>query len=253
MNTTYFAELSRQLTARGMPDEEVAATVADLSGYLAESGSPDAREEFGGPDAFADRLTRSDRGERPGAADETWKWTSDIYTDRLLLNQYGAEGWEVEGIDFAGRFVCRRSPGAAMRWEYRRESTQGAKDREALTVELAPDGWELCGRWLYMAYFKRPLAASDGPAATLTTTPAPPARHVFFSAKYRGLIAVFAVSVILLVLGIGFDVIDLDRPVVYWAILVAAALGGLAGWYGVKRDITRGAQSPHRPKAVTEP
>ncbi|MCT9089777.1 hypothetical protein N4G70_12980 [Streptomyces sp. ASQP_92] len=248
MNTTYFAELSRHLTARGMPDQEVAATVADLSGYLAESGSPDAGEEFGAPDVFADRLTHRDSGERPGAGDETWKWTSDIYTDRLLLNQYGTEGWEVEGIDFAGRFVCRRSPGTVMRWEYRREITQGAKVREALTAELAPDGWEVCGRWLYMTYFKRPLAATDGPAAELTHTPAPPARHVFFSAKYRGLIAMFAVSVVLLVLGIGFDVIDLDRPGVHYGILAAAAVGGLAGWYGVKRDITRGTQSPHHAK-----
>ncbi|MCX5385868.1 hypothetical protein [Streptomyces sp. NBC_00083] len=243
MNTEYFAELSRQLAARGMPEREAAATVADLTGYLAESGSTDPHEEFGAPDAFADRLTRDHGGERPGADAETWKWTSDIYTDRRLLNQYGAEGWEVEGIDFVGRFVCRRVPGEAMGWEYRRETTRGTGEHDALLAELAPDGWEPCGRWLHMAYFKRPLAAGAGPAAALTATPAPPARHVFFSPKYRGLVALFALSVVLFVLAVGFDVIDLDRPAVHYGVLVGAVGGGLLGWYGVRRDIAQGTES----------
>ncbi|MET9361509.1 hypothetical protein ABZX93_11385 [Streptomyces sp. NPDC006632] len=246
MNTEYFAELSRLLVARGMPDQEAAATVADLTGYLTESGKPDAREEFGPPEAFADRLTRDHDGERPEAGAETWKWTSDIYTDRLLLNRYGAEGWEVEGLDFVGRFVCRRTPGAAMRWEYRRESAHGAKQREELTAGLEPDGWEPCGRWLHMTYFKRPLAASTGPAADLAATPPPPARHLFFSTKFRGLVAVFAVSVVVFALALGFDVvdaIDLHRPAVYLAVLGAAAGGVLFGWYGVRRDIANGVES----------
>ncbi|MFF3978920.1 hypothetical protein [Streptomyces sp. NPDC001828] len=244
MNTEYFAELSRLLTARGMPDQDVAATVTDLTGYLAESGSPDAREEFGAPETFADRLTQGHGSERPEGDAETWKWTSDIYTDRLLLNRYGAEGWEVEGIDFVGRFVCRRTSEDAMRWEYRRETAHGAKEREELAAELAPDGWEPCGRWLHMAYFKRPLAAGAGPAADLAVTPAPPARHLFFSAKYRGLIALFVVSVGLLALGLGFDVIELNRPAVCFALLGAAAGGALLGWYGVRRDIADGVESP---------
>ncbi|MEU2951434.1 hypothetical protein [Streptomyces xanthochromogenes] len=243
MNTEYFAELSRLLAARGMPAQEVAATVTDLTGYLAESGSSDAREEFGAPEAFADRLTRDHDGERPEPEAETWKWTSDIYTDRLLLNRYGAEGWEVEGIDFVGRFVSRRTPGDAMRWEYRRETAHGEKERGALLAELEPDGWEPCGRWLHMTYFKRPLAAGMGPAAELAVTPAPPARHVFFSAKYRGLIAVFAVSVVLLALSLGFGLIDLDRPWVVLTLLGAAVGGGLLGSYGVGRDVAKGIES----------
>ncbi|MEU9098743.1 hypothetical protein [Streptomyces sp. NPDC048361] len=243
MTTEYFTELSRLLADRGMPDHDVAATVADLTGYLAESGSPDAREEFGAPETFAERLTRGHDGERPEAGAETWKWTSDIYTDRLLLNRYGAEGWEVETIDFLGRFVCHRPSRDALRWEYRRETSHGAKERDALLAELEPDGWEVCGRWLHLTYLKRPLAADAGPAAGLTTTPAAPARHVFFSAKYRSLLAVFAVSVVLLALVLGFDVIELDRPAVRFGLLVGAAGGALLGWYGVKRDLAQGADS----------
>ncbi|WP_406506490.1 hypothetical protein [Streptomyces sp. NBC_00212] len=242
MNTEYFAELGRLLAARGLPQQEVSATVADLTGYLAESGSADAHEEFGAPDVFADRLTQGRTDERPEPGAETWKWTADIYTDRLLLNQYGAEGWEVEGIDFVGRFVCRR-PDAAMRWEYRRETAHGAKGREALLADLEPDGWEPCGRWLHMTYFKRPAAASAGPAAELAAPPAPPARHVFFSAKFWGLVAVFVVSMTLLVLGNGFGLFDFNRPAVYIGMLGAAPVGVLVGWFGVKRDIARGIES----------
>lgn len=242
MNTEYFAELGRLLAARGMPEQEVSATVADLTGYLAESGTADAREEFGAPDVFADRLTQGPGAERPEAGAETWKWTADIYTDRRLLNQYGAEGWEVEGIDFVGRFVCRR-PDAAMRWEYRRETAHGAKERETLFADLEPDGWEPCGRWLHMTYFKRPAAASAGPAAELPATPATPSRHVFFSAKSRGLLAVFVISMTLLVLGYGFGLIDLNRPGTYLGMLAAIPVGGLLGWYGVKRDIAKGIES----------
>ncbi|WP_438291506.1 hypothetical protein [Streptomyces sp. HUAS TT7] len=244
MNTEYFAELGRLLAARGMPEQEVSATVADLTGYLAESGSADAREEFGAPDVFADRLTQGRTAERPEAeaGAETWKWTADIYTDRLLLNQYGAEGWEVEEIDFVGRFVCRR-PDAAMRWEYRRETAHGAKGREALLADLEPDGWEPCGRWLHMTYFKRPAAASAGPAAELAATPAQPTRHVFFSAKSRALVAMSVISMVLLVLGYSFGLIDLSRPGVYLGMLGAVPVGVLLAWFGVKRDVAKGIES----------
>ncbi|MGW2861422.1 hypothetical protein [Streptomyces sp. NPDC001205] len=242
MNTDYFAELGRLLAARGMPEREVSATVADLTGYLAESGSADAREEFGAPDVFADRLTQERTAEPPGAGAETWKWTADIYSDRLLLNQYGAEGWEVESIDFVGRFVCRR-PDAAMRWEYRRETAHGAQEREALVAELEPDGWEPCGRWLHMTYLKRPAAASAGPAAELAATPARPGRHLFFSAKYRGLLAVFAISTALLAAGFGSGLVDPSRPGFCLGMLGAVPVGALLGWYGVKRDIARGVES----------
>lgn len=66
---------------------------------------------------------------------------------------------------------------------------------------------------------------------------------MFFSAKYRALLMVFAVSVVLLVLSTGFGVVDLNDPAFYWPMLAAAAVGGGAGWYGVKRDVTRGAES----------
>ncbi|MFE3522130.1 hypothetical protein ACFXOD_11105 [Streptomyces sp. NPDC059161] len=243
MTTEYFTELGGLLRSGGMPEREAAATVADLRGYLAESGSVDPYEEFGGAEEFAARLTGRDPEERPATAAETWKWTADIYTDRILLDEYGEQGWEVEGIDRFGRFVCRRDPDTAMRWEYRRETAHGATERDRTAAALAPDGWEPCGRWLFMTYFKRPASASAGPAAALESAPAAPSRQVFFSAKYRALLVVFAVSVVLLVLSTGFGVVDLNDPAFYWPMLAAAAVGAGAGWYGVKRDVNRGAES----------
>ncbi|MEU3371723.1 hypothetical protein ABZ734_14805 [Streptomyces sp. NPDC006660] len=242
MTTAYFTELSRLLTERGMPAPQVAATVADLEGYLAESGSADAHEEFGAPDVLADRLTRGRAAEPPVTGQETWRWTADIYTDRRLLNEHGAQGWEVERVDPLGRFVCRR-PDAAMRWEYRRETARGAKEREAQLAGLAPDGWEPCGRWLHITYYKRPASASAGPAAALAAPPPAPARTMFFSAKFRALAAVFVVCVTLLVILFGFGLVDLDGPWACVRLLDGAVVGLALGWFGVNRDLARGTES----------
>ncbi|WP_405563290.1 hypothetical protein [Streptomyces sp. NBC_01180] len=242
--TGYFDELAAALRSRGRPGAEVAATVADLSGYLAETGtSPE--EEFGPAGLFAERLTGSGGAQEPGAGAETWKWICDIYTDRRHLNSYGDQGWEVEGLDRLGRFVCRRDRDAPMRWEYRREAANGAVERDTLAAGLAPDGWEPCGHWVFYMYFKRPKAAEAGPAAALDTTPRTPDRHLFFGDRYRGklkqsgLAGVLSAAVTVAVIQFGGDISAL--PILIGA-AIAAPIAGYFGWQRVKRDVIRGVE-----------
>jgi len=241
----YFADLAECLAAVGMPERQVAKTVADLSGYLAETGAPDAYEEFGAPEVFAARLVEGRTAEEPGAGAETWKWTADIYADRKHLNHYGDQGWEVEGIDRLGRFVCRREPDAAMRWEYRREVASNAKERESVASGLAPDDWEPCGQWMYFMYFKRPIAASAGPAAELDELVAAPDRQLFLSGTYRGklkqVVVAAVVSGALSVLAIRYGGDRMAVPILIGAV-VAAPIGLIVGWYRLKREVVSGAE-----------
>ncbi|MDH6132709.1 hypothetical protein P3T37_002095 [Kitasatospora sp. MAA4] len=237
----YFAELAGCLSAAGLSQEQVATTVADLRGYLAESESTDAYEEFGAPRTFAAGLVEGRVADEPDAQAETWKWATDIYADRQLLNRYGDQGWEVEGLDRLGRFVCRRDAQAAMRWEYRREIANNAKERESVAAGLALDAWEPCGHWLYFMYFKRPKAASAGPAAELDDLVAPPAKQLFLSGRYRGKLKQFAAAAVVsgtvsaLVLSYGGDGVFLPFLI---ASVVAAPVGGYIGWSRMKREIT---------------
>ncbi|WP_329565478.1 hypothetical protein [Kitasatospora sp. NBC_01266] len=242
----YFAELAGGLRAAGLPQSEVAATVADLGGYLAESGSPDPYEEFGAPEDFAARLTRRPGAdERPDASAQTWKWAADIYTDRKYLNHYGDQGWEVAGLDRLGRFVCHRDPASAMRWEYRRESADRARGLAAIAAELAPEGWEPCGRFLYFMYLKRPKAASAGPAAGLDELVPPPGKRLFVGRTTRSRLreavlgAVLGGVVACWATHVGGSRMSLV------ALAVAAVLGpiGLAnGWRRMKREVRAGAE-----------
>src|SRR5690606_40370858 len=88
------------------------------------------------------------------ATGERWTWTADIFTDQQRLNEFGEQGWEVQGIDRLGRFVCTRDPEHPQRWEYRREVVTPT-GRDALTQRLAPEGREPCGTWFCYAYYQR--------------------------------------------------------------------------------------------------
>ncbi len=239
----YFAELADRLRADGMPEREVTATVADLSGYLAETGSPDAYEEFGAPETFAARLTQGRYAARPEPGAETWKWATDVYTDRKLLNHYGDQGWEVESLDRLGRFVCRRDPEAPMRWEYRREIANNANERASVTAGLASDGWEPCGHWMYFMYLKRPKAASAGPAAELEELIAAPDRRLFLSPRYRRQLKQFVGAAVVagalsgLATYQGGDVAAL--PILIGA-AIAAPIAFIAGWRRLKREVAAG-------------
>ncbi|MFD7965634.1 hypothetical protein ACFV5J_33045 [Streptomyces zaomyceticus] len=191
---TYFTELSGALRAAGVPDEQIAATVEDLRGHLAETGAA-PEEEFGPAAGFAARLggLAPVPGEPDGRA-ESWTWTADLFNDRRMLTLHGDQGWEVESLDSLGRFVCRRSTTATLRWEYRREVI-GARRRAKVLAELEPEGWELCGEWLVYGYFKRPRAATAGPAGALEARPDAPHRWLFLSRRGKVALAVWLVLV----------------------------------------------------------
>ncbi|MFB4311309.1 hypothetical protein [Actinomadura sp. GTD37] len=183
MTTPYFADLAERLRGSGLPEAEVAGTIDDLAAYAAESGA-DPEEEFGTPEEFAARLVQPGAEPGPGSSAETWTWTADAFQDRRMLDRFGDEGWEVERIDAAGRFVCRRDGDHPLRWEYRRETVLPGRG-DALVRRLAPDGWEPCGSWILFGYFKRPKAVVLGLEGDLGLPPeAAPSRRFFWSRRF---------------------------------------------------------------------
>ncbi|MER7950293.1 hypothetical protein ABTY59_23190 [Streptomyces sp. NPDC096079] len=190
----YFAELAGSLRAARVPDEQIDATVEDLRAHLAETGTA-PEEEFGPAAAFAAQL--GGLAPAPGEPDElaeSWTWTADLFNDRRMLAVHGDQGWEVEGLDAIGRFVCRRTPGSALRWEYRREVIAGRR-RGRVLDELTPEGWELCGEWLVYGYFKRPRAATAGPAGTVGAPTPAPRRWLFLSRRGKAVLTAWFVLV----------------------------------------------------------
>jgi hypothetical protein len=200
----YFDALAASLRDRGVPQERITATIDDLTAYVQESGA-DPEEEFGPVADFAPLLcaepaagTARETVDAP--AGDTWVWTVDLFADTKRLNEFGEQGWEVDGLDKLGRFVCHRDPERAQRWEYRRLAvTSGG--RRALVDRLAPDGWEPCGTWFSFEYFKRPQAASTGPAADLDAPPPAPSRRTFFSGRFYLFLIVWLLFVVLAVIG----------------------------------------------------
>ncbi|MEN3538842.1 hypothetical protein AAH991_27280 [Microbispora sp. ZYX-F-249] len=192
--SSYLDELKALLREGGVPAEQIEATVSDLAAYVAETGA-DPEEEFGPVGDFAGQLlTARAPGADPADAAE-WRWTADIFADRQTLARFGDQGWEIDRIDHLGRFVGHRDPERPQRWEYRRELVPPGGGR-ALAARLAPEGWEPCGTWLYYRYFKRPRAASEGPAAQLDSPPAAPGRNVFFSRRFYLVLAVALLALV---------------------------------------------------------
>lgn len=199
MTNPYFDELAERLRARGLPEDEVSRTVDDLAAFAAESGT-DPVQEFGAPADFASQVAPDEAkadvpgGPVPPDEAETWKWRADAFHERDVLNRYGDEGWEVERVDNAGRFVSHRDPDDPQRWEYRRETVLPGR-RNAVTGRLAPDGWEPCGTWICFEYFKRPKAASVGPEAELHAVPRTPSGRNFWSRRFYAFIAGYGLFV----------------------------------------------------------
>ncbi|MFJ9825475.1 hypothetical protein ACIRSU_14060 [Streptomyces sp. NPDC101160] len=230
MNTdAYFTELAEALRTTGVPEEQLARTVDELRAHLAESGTA-PEEEFGPAALFAASLggLAPAPGE-PDRAAEHWTWTADLFNDRRMLAVHGDQGWEVEHLDSLGRFVCRRAPGVALAWEYRREVIAGRR-RAKVLAELDPEGWELCGEWLVYGYFKRPKAATAGPAGTLDAPPAAPEKVWFLSRRAKALLTVWA-------LACGAAYLSLGLP--GFAILVAVG-SALSAVYTANLETRRG-------------
>ncbi|CAL9544931.1 hypothetical protein SUDANB121_04334 [Nocardiopsis dassonvillei] len=192
----YFDELAGRLAALGVDPEHSRALLEELSAHTADGGT-DPEDEFGPVDEFADSLVPREEG---GVDDEELLWTADAFEAPARLNGFGAQGWEVERVDRLGRFVGRRDREDPQTWEYRQEFCAGGADRERLAARLAPDGWEPCGHWSVLAYFKRPRAVTAGPEAELDDLPAPGSRRAFFGV--RGVL-VIAVSLVVAAVSLG--------------------------------------------------
>ncbi|WP_329084166.1 hypothetical protein [Streptosporangium sp. NBC_01469] len=235
----YFDELAVLLAKAGMSADRVGATLEELAGYLAESGG-DPEEEFGQAAELAKGLTATSAPPAEPAADaRTWSWTADLFHDVKMLNEYGAQGWEVDRVDARGLFICARDPEHPQQWEYSRELVAAGRRRSVLD-RLVPDGWEPCGTWVGFEYFKRPKAASLGPAAELTAPPRAPDRGIFLSPGFYAFVA--GVLVVLALAGaalLRFGALDGDLSTVL-GLLSGAAVGALIPmtvlWIAQRRD-----------------
>ncbi|MCT4354231.1 hypothetical protein M5362_13940 [Streptomyces sp. Je 1-79] len=231
---TYFEELAAALRTAGVPEDQITSTVTDLRGHLAETGTG-AEEEFGPAASFAAQLGGvAPRPGDPGAEAESWTWTADLFNDRRMLAVHGDQGWEVESLDSLGRFVCRRTPGPALRWEYRREVIRGRR-RDQMLAELSPEGWELCGEWLVYGYFKRPKAASAGPAGALDTVPETPEKWLFLSRRGKALLGVWVLIVAAAYLTLGLP---------GYAVVLMGVGGAVSAVVTAKLETAKGRTTP---------
>ncbi|WP_433476033.1 DUF2812 domain-containing protein [Spirillospora sp. CA-142024] len=234
-SVTYFQKLTALLREKELPQERIEAVVGELQAHAEDAGS-EPEEEFGPVEQMAAQLTERDRtgvadvAEEPEDGAESWVLRVDALKERELLNRFGAEGWEVDGLDRIGGFVCRRDPHRPMRWRYRRE-TAGVRQREELTERLGPDGWEPCGVWGPYAYYKRPEAASSGPAAQLAEPPAAPRKRVYFSTWVVAYLVVSVSVAMGALVWLGWTVRGMsasERAGAVFGLLLLALLGGAA-------------------------
>ncbi|PDP88323.1 DUF2812 domain-containing protein [Glycomyces fuscus] len=226
----YLTRLAQRLGERGVDADRSRALLEDLAAHTAESGA-DPEEEFGPVEEFADALAPLPGGREEAAVEpDVLVWSADAFEGPARLTEMGAQGWEVERVDRLGRFVSRRAPERPQTWEYRQELSPGRGDRERLAERLAPEGWEPCGHWSVLAYFKRPGSATAGPAAELAAPPAPGRRRYFLG--WRGALALGACLLVAVVAGT-------------WSVLRtadgAAGAEGAADWAGFAAGAVLGA------------
>ena len=193
--SSYFDHLADRLHGKGIPEDHVAVMIDDLAAHISETGT-DPETEFGRVSDFAERLLPAGNdGDGPATPPdgEPWRWRADAFHELRWLETLGNQGWEVERVDSAGRFVSRRDAEHPQQWEYRREVI-GSRNLEA---ELAPEGWESCGSWAHWAYFKRSKAALIGPEAMLHAPARRPNRNAFLSRRF------YLYAIIVLVVTVG--------------------------------------------------
>ncbi|WP_130796803.1 hypothetical protein [Streptomyces otsuchiensis] len=243
----YLTDLARRLRASGVPEQQIDTTVRELSDHLDHSGAT-AEEEFGPLAEFAGQLGA--RGERSGSAPETapdadaeeWRWSADIYLDVELLNRYGDQGWEVDRMDRIGRFVARRDRDRAMRWEYRREVVPRRRRNDS-AAELAPEGWEPCGHWGHIAYYKRPLSVLVGPDAEVTEPPSGPLPRFFLSRQTKNMMVVGLVGWAILAV---LYLLNRTDTGMWIGAAVGGVIGGIAAVIGVRNDLRKRTGAPRR-------
>lgn len=234
--STYFDDVAARLRERGVDEEHARELLDDLAAYTEESGT-DPVTEFGPPDRFAVELTTTADDDSEADSD-VFRWACDAFIAPDRLNEMGAQGWEVEKVDALGRFVSHRPPERPQTWEYRQEITTGSGDRERLTERLAPEGWEPCGHWSVLAYFKRPVASEVGPAAELDEVPKSKGRRFVMGKRGLATIVVcLTVAVVSLIWSLprmfegGGDAADTAWTVV--GMFTGAAIVLVPMWLGV--------------------
>ncbi|MET7639149.1 hypothetical protein [Streptomyces sp. NPDC005438] len=237
--TGYFPQLAERMRRLEVPEERIDQLILDLRTFCDEAQA-DPSEEFGPVEEFAERLATEDAPDAPEEDAQEWRWSADIYVDRTLLNRFGDQGWEIQRVDRLGRFVSHRDPDSAQRWEYRREFVT-RRQRDARAAELAPEGWEPCGTWSQMMYFKRPLAATTGPAAELDELPATPRRRTYLTGKTTALLTAGIVGWIVVVVNLLMGDTSLPSLV---GMGVGGFFGGVLGFLGVRREIREGRSAP---------
>jgi hypothetical protein len=194
----YFEELARRLREAGVPADRAADLADDLTAYVTESGTA-PEDEFGPPAAFAEQLVgTAEAPSTPAETDERWEFHADAFNEMGLLRRFGDQGWEVVSYTLPTGFACRRSLESPQRWEYRREIVPPAR-AEATITRLAEDGWELAATYMFWHYFKRPVAATTGPAAALNTPPETPDRRLYWSRRFAAYIAAVVAAWVTLV------------------------------------------------------
>ncbi|NYH51678.1 hypothetical protein HNR06_001267 [Nocardiopsis arvandica] len=222
----YFSALAARLRERGVDGERSRALLDDLAAHTAESGA-DPVEEFGPVEEFAEALAPSSEEAAEAPEDDVLVWSADAFEGPARLNEMGAQGWEVERVDRLGRFVSRRASERPQTWEYRQEPSHGRGDRERLAERLAPEGWEPCGHWSVLAYFKRPGSVTAGPGAGIDSPPGPGRRRYFLGA--RGALAIGVSLVVAVAAGL-------------WSFpRLLEGSGGAAGWAGSAVGAVAGA------------
>ncbi|RFU42112.1 hypothetical protein DZF91_08295 [Actinomadura logoneensis] len=260
MNEGYFTELADRLRGLGVAEDRIGPLVAELSGYAAESGAA-PEDEFGPAAEFAAEFAEAaaqaragvGAGPAPAADAERWVWTANASVDQEMMNRFGAQGWEIERVDHLGRFVSRRDPVSPLRWEYRRDVV-GRRERARHAAALAPEGWEPCGHWLFLAYSKRPLAAVAGPAAELEDPPGRPARSLYLTRAVWAPVAVLAASLVLagVLLAVAFTTGGGGSTVrgLLFGLPVGLVLGGAAAFAALRRKRAEYARASCHPDDV---
>ncbi|WP_051466986.1 hypothetical protein [Actinomadura oligospora] len=256
---TYFEELADGLRRLGVAEDRIGPLVDELSGHVAESGA-DPEEEFGPAVRFAAEFAEGAGGgaaaDGPAADAERWVWSADASVDQAMMNRFGAQGWEIERVDHLGRFVSRRDLASPTQWEYRRDVVD-RRERAAHAEALAPDGWEPCGHWLFLAYSKRPLAAVAGPAADIETPAGRPGRSYYFT---RELWVPLAVSAACLgvaggLLAVAFTTGGGGNALrgMLFGLPVGLVLGGVGAFVAYRRKRAEYARASRRPHESRRP
>jgi len=148
---TYLDDLAGRLRDRGLASGDVDDIVREAQSHLSEAGG-DPVEALGSVDEFVEAVVS--RGDVTGPTDG-WEYRTvtgaTAFNELKLLEEAGAEGWELIGCAPL-QLHCRRRTEGASRWEYRREV--GGPGRDAA---LARNGWELATTWMIFRYYRRAL------------------------------------------------------------------------------------------------